>query len=50
MRPPAVVDVDPLDGRDDPALLSIFRTELAGYGLDPLYRVTVVSPESLAAW
>lgn len=36
--------------RDDPALLSIFRTEPAGYGLDPLYRVTVVSPESLAAW
>jgi len=36
--------------RDDPALLSIFRTKPAGYGLDPLYRVTVVSPESLAAW
>jgi transmembrane protein TMEM260 (protein O-mannosyltransferase) len=36
--------------RDDPALLSIFRTESAGYSLDPLYRVTVVSPESLAAW
>ena len=36
--------------RDDPGLLSIFRTEPAGYGLDPLYRVAAVSPESLAAW
>jgi hypothetical protein len=36
--------------RDDPALLSIFRTEPAGYAIDPLYRVTVVSPDSLPAW
>ena len=36
--------------RDDPALLSIFRTEPAGYAIDPLYRVTVVSPDSLTAW
>ena len=36
--------------RDDPALLSIFRTEPAGYAVDPIFRVTLAAPESLAAW
>jgi len=36
--------------RKDPALLSIFHTQPAGYELDPLYRVTVTAPDSLPAW
>jgi hypothetical protein len=36
--------------RRDPALLSIFRAEPAGYAPDPFYRVLLAAPDSLPAW